>query len=537
MPVARLTSLSKAQFPFASGLLADGILAEDVSTADHLNSVLLELLEGAWRTQTSTPTWARDPVGRTAVESFLGPLAWQLFRNEPAANRFHLEAWRSAWEKAIALVEAPPVMCDQLLKDLVALGLLIDGASEEEENSCWSFAPPTLLGYLAAIGLSKHPVAMRWLLDEPKPFKHNPFWFSPEWLSTLTFLAAIMGDATPLIQATDVPPLNDGKPASGDDIFGQMFGLKCRFAGAAPKTPENFVAPLARSWLEHWNHTIRGPLVEESWDRILERGRMLSGHPAFSVHCTIPLIAQLQGALSQLSDNSDVKEFTDRAVTLVHTLDMVGDYQIVDPLLAMRMPNHWSIQESIARLIGKLGDQRTISFLINKLECGAPPTGFFALCLGELGDPQAITPLLNRWDAMQEATCSIDEFKDYYLGIAYALCDLGAFSCLLQRLDHLSEDHFEIWHRSIEACGNSGNPDSFIHLLALLDEKIKSSDKSAWIVIEALGNLGDDHAVPTLLTLLGHDEYQYLQETIVEALGKLGNLDVADRLLAFQGYR
>src|SRR5712692_2602414 len=52
------------------------------------------------------------------------------------------------------------------------------------------------------------------------------FWFQPEWLEVLTFLAGLVDDATPLIEAVE-------EEQKKDDLFGSMLYLKARLVGVA----------------------------------------------------------------------------------------------------------------------------------------------------------------------------------------------------------------------------------------------------------------------------------------------------------------
>jgi hypothetical protein len=75
------------------------------------------------------------------------------------------------------------------------------------------------------------------------------FWFQPEWLEVLTFLAGMVDDATPLIKAVAEGP---------DDLFGSMLYLKARFVGAARRVDEQVMQQVCREVVTFWRGTLGG---------------------------------------------------------------------------------------------------------------------------------------------------------------------------------------------------------------------------------------------------------------------------------------
>jgi len=268
-------------------------------------------------------------------------------------DRYSLPQWDEAWTAAAALARAPANDSDALLDDLLTLGLLIDGGKDESGNACVSFAHRTVLEFLAAEGLSEDREQLHWLLQVQKPIEENPFWFKPAWLPNLTFLAAIMGDATPLINAVEIPPLIDGKSAPGDDFFRRMFGLKCRFAGVAPLTPDRIACELADEWLSQFDRILKASYTIDTSQQLYqlwpEYGRGLCAHLAAAAR----VFTNLRAWRELLGEESEE----------------AGEIAIV---------------------LMKLGDRNSVPTFIRELEHCSYPFAYLVPALGTSGDARAL---------------------------------------------------------------------------------------------------------------------------------------------------
>jgi HEAT repeat protein len=485
------------------------------------------LLEGRWRRSAVLPEWSADVELWSEVQGFLPSLAWHLFRPRKGllktkageagqvlnSNRFTAAAWNVAYDDAKADGHRCFLDSTTLRDGLVDLGVLVSGGAgvNKAPSPCWSFAHRTLLEFLAANGLKAQldsdDATHRWLLEEQKPIEQNPFWFQLEWVPVLTFLAALLEDATVLLQAIDVPPLVDGQPVAGDDFFQQMFGLKCRLAGAAPKTPIKIVEPLVDRWLLVWDASLQGPF--QGMQSVLEDYvSAFAGNPAF-----VALVAER--LFPRLSWDPEY-----------------GERYVVQHLIA-------SVLKGIP--VGEIGDVfgATIGVLtrIEAPGIAARAKQFLnasfwhtrwkaAEALEALGDAEAI-------GALHERLAREDQ-RIVYRANCRALVSLGDAS-LVDRLLHSIEKagpDDDTWHAA-DALGELGEPRAAATLAALLAARAEAInqgnlDGSRKMTEGELESLGWELAVP--LAKLGDQRaYPYLVRTLNSTIG-LHRADAATAL-------
>jgi HEAT repeat protein len=497
------------------------------------------LLEGRWRKSAVLPEWSADVELWSEVQGFLPSLAWHLFRPRQGllktkmsdagqvlnSNRFTATAWNVAYDDATADGHRCFLDSTTLRGGLVDLGVLVSGGVNEARFPCWSFAHRTLLEFLAADGLKARldsdEATYRWLLEEQKPIEQNPFWFQLDWVPVLTFLAALLEDATVLLQAIDVPPLVDGQPVAGDDFFQQMFGLKCRLAGAAPKTPIKIVEPLVDRWLLAWDASLQGPF--QGMQSVLEDYvSALAGNPAFVALVDERLFPRL----------SWDPEY--------------GERYFVQHLIA-------SVLKGIP--FGEIGDVfgATIGVLtrIEAPGIAARAKQFLnasfwhtrwkaAEALEALGDAAAI-------GALNERLAREDQ-RIVYRANCRALISLGDTS-LVDRLNHSIEKagpDDDTWHAA-DALGELGEPRAAATLAALLAARAEAIDQGnldgsrkmteveleslGWELAVPLGKLGDQRAYPYLVRTLNSTIGLYRADAAT-ALEKLGDRRAIKPLLA-----
>jgi hypothetical protein len=121
----------------------------------------------------------------------------------------------------------------ELLKKLERVGVVVFAGYDGRGDSQWSFAHRSILEFLAARCLSRQP---NWL-DEIS----QHFWFQPEWVEVLTFLAGLVENADPLVERLE---------QEQDDIFGSMLLLQARVVGfgKVSETLAQRVAERAVKW-------------------------------------------------------------------------------------------------------------------------------------------------------------------------------------------------------------------------------------------------------------------------------------------------
>ena len=573
---------------FACGLLAaprGEKLPVNAAIAVLYRLVVRALLEGRWRKPEARPTWSGEKDERAEILDFLPALAWRLFEESPSTNRFDLRSWKAAYD--FAKRQSGALFLDQreLRKDLVRVGLLVDGGTDEAGNECWSFAHRTVLEFLAAEGLNRDTEKLRWLLKEQKRIEDNPFWFKQEWLPTLTFLAAIMGDATSLIEATDIPPLIDGKPAPGDDFFRQMFGLKCRFAGAAPNTPESLLQSLSNTWFHEWSASSTGTLEKNV---LVEYGRAIAESSGFVGFALQKLIDRLLGDWTDYSDQQ-WQEY----VAIVHALGSLGNRLATDALLAtLENPKMLLVTGDICNALATLGDSASLAPLLRRFthEKSWPECQALIGALGVLGGRTVIEPLMVRLAFEEEVLISerlletlrdlgvrldieravglIDSIlNDSYppsilatIDLVTALADEKAIPFLATRLQR--EHQPELRRNIIRALGKIGGPlakevvlSSFLHeqgntntvvsaIDALVDlmagEAVPLMLKRLWEkpdkeirlhLVDALGALGDATALQPLIDSLSHEEDIYVRWHTIGSLGAFKDTSVVEIIL------
>ena len=98
------------------------------------------------------------------------------------------------------------------------------------------FCTRSILEFLAAQGLSEEP---DWLAEA-----RQRFWYDqPEWLETIVFLAGLVEDVRPLI---------DALRAEEDDLFGWKYYMEARFIGAANLDDDSYIMPTVKLVGEWW---------------------------------------------------------------------------------------------------------------------------------------------------------------------------------------------------------------------------------------------------------------------------------------------
>jgi HEAT repeat protein len=156
------------------------------------------------------------------------------------------------------------------------------------------------------------------------------------------------------------------------------------------------------------------------------------------------------------------------------------------------------LRATISWVLGRLGDQRATSHLVEALKDQAPELRTAAVrSLGELGEEQAVQPLIA---AMLE-----DEDSRVRLSAAYSLGLLGdkaAVEPLLAKLGDPSEDP-KVRGMAAEALADLRDQRAVEPLIAALRDA--SVDVRYWAAF-ALGELGADGALPDLERLATTDE-------------------------------
>jgi hypothetical protein len=331
---------------FACLLQSENLLRSELTYAQLYAHILRRLIRGTWRN--AAEPLASSEVGEERVLRQLETLAWNLFRQSPERNLFTLDAWVSAGSNA----PSAPLDPAELLEKLERVGVVVFAGYDARGDSQWSFAHRSILEFLAARYLSRQP---NWL-DEIS----QHFWFQPEWVEVLTFLAGLVDNADPLVERLE---------QEADDIFGSMLYLQARVVGFG-RVSDAIAQRVAERAVERY---LRARIPEKYTLPVL---RALGRH-------AVPHLAQ---ALQD--EDWRVRRAACKA------LGEIGDAQAVPHLVQVLQDWDRGVREEACKALGAIGDPQAIQHLIQALQdrewwiCHAA-----CAALGAIGDSQAI-PLL-----------------------------------------------------------------------------------------------------------------------------------------------
>jgi HEAT repeat protein len=521
---------------FVCLLLAEG---ENLSGANRITvytKTVRRLLSGDWRNV--TPPWQGNKVLSGKILKFLEKAALAIFQRSPEENRFTLSDWERAGSEPVP----------ELLSELDRCGLVVAAGEDNLGDDCWSFLHRSLLEFFAGRALARQPQSV-WL---EKAKKH--FWYEPEWIEVLTFLAAHVTDATPIIVALE---------QEEEDIFFSVLYLRVRLASASRRVEQGALRVIASEVETLFQEILLGSGEQEVLEAILPLasigllGEVIAGsliNVAIGARQSREQIARVLGQMGNAravdalldlvgDESAGVREWAAWA------LGRLGDARAVDPLLGLLGDGYARVRKQAAWALGSLGDARALDALLELLGDKAPEVreqaaralsqleetctvlqellgdesadlhGWAALMLGQMGDLRAFDILLellsgeNSWIRGEAASV---------LGV---LNDARAVNSLLGLLE--DEDMTVRWKAAL-ALGQLGETRAFNGLITLLSDKEWEIRLNA---VEALAQLGDRRAVDALVVRL-EDENERVREWAAKALGRLGDLRAVDALLS-----
>ncbi|HEU4689298.1 MAG TPA: HEAT repeat domain-containing protein, partial [Vicinamibacterales bacterium] len=472
-------------------LARDGRLTPTTTYAGLYTHLLRALIEGRWRAY--RPRWTSKSVRVEHTIAALTQIGWALFETAPANNRFNLSAWTKAAARADGSVPGA-----RLLEDLVALGVLVPAGFDELGDRCWSFAHRTLLEYLAARNLAELS-ADEWLEQV-----RGHFWFQPEWTEVLTFLAAIVPDATPLIIALD---------REEDDIFGSMLELRAQLVGVARRVS---TARARRVAMQVFALTLEHHRTEILPARRLER-------------CVRALGYSFLGPLLEIVVKTHSGDLQRRDAVLAF-----GDLEPTQavPALGDALADDVSdfVRAAAAEALGKIGVPDTLLPLLVALESDPSPSVRHASvgALRHLADVRAVQPLLQalhsdtdpgvrRAAAQAISIIAPDEALDALLDVvcrdrdAYvrraAADQLGKFAAT-QAVPALVRAFFVPAGDEPPGTQEAGSG-------------MFPSERARQSIVRALGNIGGSEAVSALVDIIRDDPNPQVRRSLSGALWKL----------------
>ena len=473
---------------FACVLQEEGAVHEGTSYAVLYGCMLRKMFSGEWRGV--RPPWTGSEVKTERHMHDVEGIARGIFSQAPQQNLFKLADWGQSAAGAGAMASVDPA---DLLEQLQQVGLIVPAGFDEKNDRCWSFVHRTFLEFLAARALSRKGT-QAWIGEARKHF-----WFEPEWLEVLTFLAGHADDATPLIEAVE-------KQRERDDLFGSMLYLKARLIGAATSVDEQVARRVSDEVLSFWQKTMSG------WGFSL-RQFALPMLAALAMHEKARGFL-IEGVLESAKD----EEWYVRMVA-AEALGSIGSEQAFERLLELTEDKDGRVRGRAAEELGTIGTEQTVERLIGLLK---DKDGYVSIgvnkAFGSIGSEQTVERLLELTEDEDERVCR---------GAAAALGSIGAEQAV-ERLLELTKDEEEIMRMiAARALGRIGAEQAIERLLELLEEEDFEVRMAA---AEALGTIGSEQAVERLLELTMNESGDVCMAA-AEALGSIGAEQVVERLL------
>ncbi len=507
---------------FGCLLHEEGKVSENTTCAQLYAHMVRQMMSGQWRGL--RPPWATDTVVEERCLHMLEGIAWRLFSVAPHQNRFTLAAWENAAHAERRALLSP----GDLLGELVRVGFVVPSGFEDNGDRCWSLVHRTFLEFLAARALSRWH-EKDWLAEARKHF-----WFEPEWLEVLSFLAGLVPDATPLVQAVEAEQ-------EDDDLFRSMLCLKARFVGTAARVDAHVLRQTCREVFSFWCSTLD---VRQSSLRPWAATSI--GLVSASAEARRRLVSRLLKLTS-----IDASEISDSASAAMDLLGELGDTAAVDNLLVL-VHNSLMEQEAAAALC-RIGEPRAVDYLLALCKEDTLVRYTVPMVLAEQGDTRAVDVLwdmLAKWTAWDDPSLP-SEIRDSLDKMEV----VGTLDRLLDLSKHGSED---VRCAAAVALGKIGGTHAIARLMELTNDK---DEDVCWAAMDALAQTGDsialDHLLarsrdvdPTLRRLsagalaytldprtidslveMARDEHAGVRERVAAALGEVADSRAVDRLL------
>ena len=286
--------------------------------------------------------------------------------------------------------------------------------------------------------------------------------------------------------------------------------------------------------------------IEDAYLEMVTRNLGKLGDP----RAVIPLITLLLRA-----DNSSKRHTYGLIPIIRDALVKIDDPQTVDLLLIHLYDEHYNINPHVVFVLSYLADHRIVASFIDAFELELDRTVQINLIngLGKVADPRALDPLLEILKTAQN-----QQVRNATIVALGKVGDSSAIEPLQQRLQ-LSTDRYEGNYiiRALSQIGNTAAIDILISCLnhplpdcraelALQLGKLKVSEAVEKLIelcaddekifytptnqssvghyaITALGDIGDQRAIPTLLPFVNLPASDARQSLSVDALGQIGD--------------
>ena len=477
---------------FACLLHGENLLRSDLTYAELYAHILRRLIRGTWR-NLAEPLAASEVDEERAMRQ-LETIAWNLFRQSPERNLFTWDEWRSA-ESRVSPASLDPA---ELLKKLERVGVVVFAGYDGCGDRQWSFAHRSILEFLAARYLSRQP---NWL-DEIS----QHFWFEPEWVEVLTFLAGLVENADPLVERLE---------QEQDDIFGSMLLLQARVVGfgKVSETLAQRVAERAVKWY------LRARVPNQFTLPILQA----IGRHAVQPLCNV--IEQANHAPRMVRILQKIPLLEDRRrktlAAACEALEVIGHPAAVDTLRSiLTSEEDFEIVRQAIRALCAIGDRSAVRALIQEMQ----NRGFAAY------QPTEEWSKLDTVEAIEELTKILGTANQPWIreDICSILGAIGSDKAVDPLIRALNNPEAQVRSAACHALGAIGSDKAVDPLIRALD------DPEVGVRIEAcyaLGAIGGDRAADALLQALDSERNSSVRTKIYEALGEMGCAKSIDKLV------
>jgi HEAT repeat protein len=477
---------------FACLLHGENLLRSDLTYAELYAHILRRLIRGTWR-NLAEPLAASD-MGEELALRQLETIAWNLFRQSPESNLFTLDEWCSAGSNASSTPLAPA----ELLEKLERVGVVVFAGHDGRGDRQWSFAHRSILEFLAARCLSRQH---NWL-DEIS----QHFWFQPEWVEVLTFLAGLVENADPLV---------DRLEQEQDDIFGSMLLLQARVVGfgKVSETLAQRVAERAVKWY------LRARVPNQFTLPILQA----IGRHAVQPLCNV--IEQANHAPRMVRILQKIPLLEDRRrktlAAACEALEVIGHPAAVDTLRSILVSERdYGAKLKAHRALRAIGDRSAVHALIQEMQNLGSAAYLPAEAWSKLGTVEAIEELTKIL-----GTANQPRIRAEICRILEAIGSDKAVDALIRALNN---PEAQVRSAACYALGAIGSDKAVDPLIRALDDPEVGVRRGACY---ALGAIGGDRAVDALLQALDREEDSGVRAEIYKALGKTGYAKSIDKLV------
>jgi HEAT repeat protein len=476
---------------FACLLHGENLLRSDLTYAELYAHILRRLIHGTWRN-------LAEPLAASAVDEEqamrqLETIAWNLFRQSPERNLFTLDEWRSAGSR-VSPASLDPA---ELLKKLERVGVVVFAGYDGRGDSQWSFAHRSILEFLAARCLSRQT---NWL-DEIS----QHFWFQPEWVEVLTFLAGLVENADPLVERLE---------QEQDDIFGSMLLLQARVVGfgKVSETLAQRVAERAVKWY------LRARVPNQFTLPILQA----IGRHAVQPLCNVIEQANHAPRMVRILQKIPLLEYRRRKTLAAacEALEVIGHPATVDTLRSILTSEEGFIVRQARRALCAIGDRSAVHALIQEMQ----NRGSAAY------QPTEEWSKLDTVEAIEELTKILGTANQPWIreDICRILGAIGSDKAVDALIRALNNPEGQVRSAACYALGAIGSDKAVDPLIRALDDPEVEVRRGACY---ALGAIGGDRAADALLQALDREEDSRVRAEIYKALGKTGYAKSIDKLV------